>query len=347
VTAPTPRTDGCAGFFVRGYEEAMPMQSFPLLVQCARIVEESPLVSLDVAAVRDLASWIRPDVLVLPAWSGEEMFEGPDEEVVGWLLAYNAVNFCFWPDSGPRWHTVVRGEEVGRNDEALGVMAAFGQAMREGVPLTDGRFLAKMEPSTLEALLAPAPGAGRLPLMADRLEGLRELGRAYLEGGGPMALVGGTSAVAVVERLASACPRWDDTRVWRGERVRFLKRAQLCVAMIHGRFAGRGPGAFRDLDHLTVFADYRLPQILRGTGILVLDPDLAARIDRGEHLTANSPAETALRAGAVHGAEQLRQRLWERGLHVNALVVDYYLWRTAVSEARRLPPHHRTRTTDY
>ncbi|MBW1878127.1 MAG: hypothetical protein JRI25_09455 [Deltaproteobacteria bacterium] len=327
----------------------MPIQPVPLLLQCARIVEESPFLSLDGGAVRDLAAWVRPDALVLPGWAGAEMFEGPDATVIGWLLAYNAVNFCFWPDEGPRWYTLVHGEKVGRNDEALGVMAAFAQALRDGVPLTDGRFLAEMEPSTLEALLAPAPGAGRLPLMGERVEGLRELGRAYLEHGGPMGLLGGggTAALGVVERLASACPRWDDLRVWRGERVRFLKRAQLCVAMIHGRFAGKGVGAFRDLDRLTVFADYRLPQILRGTGILVLDADLASRIDRGEHLAPGSPEETSLRAGAVHGAERLRQGFRERGLDVNALVVDYYLWRSAVSEARRLAPHHRTRTTDY
>jgi hypothetical protein len=299
-------------------------------------VDESSFVSIDDEAVRGLAEWVRADALVVPEWSGAAMFEGPDEAVVGWLLAYNAVNFSFWPDDGRRWCARVQGEEVGRDDEALGVMAAFAQGLRDGVPLIDGRFLAAVEPDTVEALLAPAPGAGRLPMMAERVEGLRELGRAYLKLGGPMELVrgAGTSALAVVQRLASACPRWDDHRVWRGERVRFLKRAQLA-------------GGFRGLDRLTVFADYRLPQILRGTGILALDPELGARIDNEEHLEAGSPEETSLRAGAVHGAERFRQCLCERGLDVNALMVDYYLWRSAVSLARDLPPHHRTRTTDY
>ena len=45
-----------------------------------------------------------------------------------------------------------------------------------------------------------------------------------------------------------------------------------------GTFASH-PCAFTDLDQLTMFADYRVPQLLRPLGILEYRPALAQRID--------------------------------------------------------------------
>jgi hypothetical protein len=39
--------------------------------------------------------------------------------------------------------------------------------------------------------------------------------------------------------------------------VSFYKRAQILIADIWGCFEGKGLGFFEDIDHLTMFADYR------------------------------------------------------------------------------------------
>lgn len=305
-----------------------------LVEACREVVEASPLVHLDdeaVAAVR-----IPPALRELPPWDDASFRQVPDERAVSWLVAYNAVNYSYWPDAGPRWHVVLDGVEVGRDDEALAVMATFARE-----PVEDPDWLDAMDSTRLARILSPAPGAGALPMLDVRAAALVELGHAIRTYGRPERWVedAGGSAVAFARLLAERLPSWGDRRVFRGRTIRFLKRAQLCAAMVHGRLRG---APFRDVQRLTAFADYRLPQILRGLGVLRLADALAADIAAGRPLLMGSEAEVALRAASVDGAERLAAR---HGLP--ALVIDHFLWRTAVERQDALPPHHRTRCTDY
>lgn len=320
-----------------------------LLESAARVVHGSTLVRVDEAAIRAFAAQIPLSALRLPPWDDEGFDPGSsDERVVAWLLAYNAVNFCYWPDEGPRWWTVVEGRPRGQDDEALGVMAAFAEDLRGSRRLLDASGLARFDEADLSELLAPAPGAGALPLMGERVAGLRALGAGLAELGGVLGLVeaAGGSAVRLSGLLAVRCG-FEDCADHEGERLFFRKRAYLCAAMLHGRFQGSGPGAFSDIVRLPVFADYRLPQILRAEGALALEPALAAAIDRGEPLPAGCAAEVEIRAATVLAAERLRLALAERAPEVTALVVDQILWRAAVARQDALPPFHRTRTTAY
>jgi hypothetical protein len=315
---------------------------------CQSVVATSPHAALDLSAAQAFAASAPDALLELPAWDAPRMAL-PEDMVPAWLLAYNAVNFCYWPDSGPRWAAVVDDDVVGADDEALGIMAAFAEAIRCGVPLDDGRWLTTLDASSLDALLPTAPGHGELPMAEARAAGLRELGRAYAEYGGATGLVAHADGdgAALVEVLVDALPSWRDERICAGTRLRYRKRAQLCVAMLHGRLGGESYGALSNLDKLSAFADYRLPQILRGRGVLRLSDALADRIARGELLEVGSAEECALRAGAVAGAAAVAAALEALGRPSQPLVVDHLLWRSAVAEQHVLPPFHRTRTTDY
>ena len=313
-----------------------------LLADCAELAAASPWIHLDPAAATTFATSADPALLRPPTWEDPGMLQGSAQEVTAWLLSYNAVNFCYWPDQGPRWFTVVDGRPVGQEDEALGIMVSFASAIRRGEPLGEGSWLQSLSAEALDRLLAPGPGAGRLPMMETRLVGLHELGRALSQAGGPLGLIEGATAPELVDRLVDRLPSWRDQRRWTDPQgqvrtLSFHKRAQLTVAMLSTRIP------LEDTAALTAFADYRLPQILRGVGILQLHPDLAARIDAQELIEAGSEEEIALRAGIVHGAELVRQAI----PGATALVVDHLLWRSAVARQSSLPPFHRTRTTDY
>jgi hypothetical protein len=76
--------------------------------------------------------------------------------------------------------------------------------------------------------------------------------------------------------------------------------------------------------------------------VLVLDDELAARIDRGELLEAGSAMERELRACAVHACELLAQRLG-----VAPRVLDNWLWNRGCEPAYAARPAHLTRTVYY
>ena len=77
--------------------------------------------------------------------------------------------------------------------------------------------------------------------------------------------------------------------------VRFLKRAQIFVADVWACFDGEGYGDFPDIDKITMFADYRVPQILNSMGCLYYSPKLVSSITRHQLLESGCPLEIQLR----------------------------------------------------
>jgi len=137
------------------------------------------------------------------------------------------------------------------------------------------------------------------------------------------------SAEALATTLASSLAFYDD----RG----FYKRAQI----VPNDLALAGVATFGDLDGLTIFADNLVPHVLRCDGILVYAPELAARIDAGQPLSAGRE-EREIRAGAVHACELLSTRLG-----VPARVLDMWLWNRGQDPALKARPRHRCRTVYY
>jgi hypothetical protein len=72
--------------------------------------------------------------------------------------------------------------------------------------------------------------------------------------------------------------------------------AQLCAASISGAAM---PGfTFHDIDRLSAFSDYRLPQLFRLHKILTLTPELEATIETEGDVPEGSAEEIELRAAS-------------------------------------------------
>lgn len=95
-----------------------------------------------------------------------------------------------------------------------------------------------------------------------------------------------------------ACFR-DETKFdGRRKPVRFLKRAQILVADIWACFQGEGYGAFKDIDKITMFADYRVPQILNTMGCIFYSPTLNEVVKEKKVIESGSSWEIQLRGRA-------------------------------------------------
>ena len=107
---------------------------------------------------------------------------------------------------------------------------------------------------------------------------------------------------------------------------------------IGNRFDFKGSNA--RIEHkereLTAFADYKVPQVLRGFGVLDYTVDLARRIDERRLIPMGSPEEVEIRAATVWACEWIRQELGSRGTALQAFEVDWTLWQAGQSP--RLAP---------
>jgi len=280
-----------------------------------------------------------------PSWYDRYHFYDGTERTVNWILVLDAMNFCFWSEKDqPRWQVNYKGELL---NGYLAEAAALTRAVEEGVPLWDAQYLSTISAEDLATIFR---GEHTIPLFEQRLQNLREVGRVLLEhydGQFTNAIVQvNGSAVQLALLLARHFPSFHDVTLYRTQTVRFLKRAQICVADLFSSFSGTGWGAFSDIDQLTIFADYKLPQVLRHYGVLVYHPTLAERIDNQHLIAAGSEEEVELRAATIWVCELLRRAMLRRGSATTAAQIDLRLWLLGQQSAD-MKPYHRTRTIFY
>ena len=294
-----------------------------------------------------------------PTWDTRYHFFDGTERTVNWLLLLDTLNFCFWAEKGqPRWSIEYRGERLnGYWAEA----AALTRAVEEGYALWDARFLSDISGADMTAIFRGVPAGEtsadnpaatiEIPLFEQRVANAREVGRVLLEHfDGQFSHVieeANGSAVRLALLLAEHFPSFRDVASFRGQAVRFYKRAQICVADLRAAFGGQGWGALNEVDQLTIFADYKLPQLLRHFGVLEYHPALAERIDREELLEPGGEEEVQIRAATIWACELLRQTISAAtGEPVTAADIDAQLWLLS-QDTPNMRPYHRVRTMYY
>ena len=280
----------------------------------------------------------RLEDMAIPAWEERYHFRGEEELTLRYLLLLDALNFCFWPGK-ERWSV------VGPEGEKLTGYFALAYLLRrlaEGSPefFSPEHLLHLDEGGLLKVL-------GEIPLPRLRVRAAREVGGLLRRFGSAQEFFRGArgSCPHLVELITAHLPSFRDSGLYRGREVFFYKRAQILCADLYGAFAGEGLGDLRDLDWLTAFADYKLPQLLRAEGVLIIAPELATRIDRGDLLPAGSQQEVELRAATVQAVERLVGLLQRLGRPLRAFEVDWMLW--GLSQGDLPFPHHRTLTVFY
>jgi hypothetical protein len=310
------------------------------------VMAHARYVSVDEAGLEAACAEILRRELPVPAWNDRLHFTDGTWRTANYLLALDALNFSFWAAPGQaRWGIEHRGEAL-RGYWALA--AALTRAIEDGVPLFEASFMATCAPETLAAILA---GHGTIPLFEARLAHLNEVGQGLLDRweGRFDRLVAACegSAVALAARLPEEFPSFLDESPYRGRTIRLAKRAQILPADLWGAFGGQGVGAFHDIDQLTAFADYKVPQVLEALRVLRYDEALVAVLTAHEELPAHSEAEVELRAATLVATDRLRERLAAAGRVLTAVEVDWILWELGLSPDVRFKPYHLTRTTAY
>lgn len=103
-----------------------------------------------------------------------------------------------------------------------------------------------------------------------------------------------------------------------------------------------------------MFADYRVPVILYTLGCLLYSPPLEAHIRALKPLPTGHPWEVQLRGTSIWCVEMIRRQITkvhpETSGHINAVLIDFYLYDTAKDmekEGKVAIPCHRTRSIWY
>lgn len=128
-------------------------------------------------------------------------------------------------------------------------------------------------------------------------------------------------------------PSFRDQSWYNGHEVSFYKRAQILIADIWSCFKGEGIGYFKDIDTLTMFADYRVPQVLEYFGVLEYDLELKNVLNNDTILESGSSYEVEIRGQSIYAIDlianamrnNLRKQLTQNQA-INSILIDFYLW---------------------
>jgi hypothetical protein len=310
------------------------------------VSEVSRKVRIDKQALARLCKWFCKVQITVPVWNRRYHFDGRGKDRVFYLLVLDSLNFCFWPAPGTaKWEIDCKPERL---SGYYALATALKQALESGIPITKADYLADLSLGELKGILG---GRGELQLLQERVQILNELGQVLLEeyGGEATGLVesAGMSAVKLVRLLVEKLSSFQDVAQYLGHAVFFYKRAQIFAADLYGAFNGAAWGSFTDMETLTAFADYKLPQVLRHRGILHYTRALAQKVDQGILLESGGPEEIEIRANTIWAVELIRQRLNRMGRDLRAFEIDWILWNLGQDSKFKAKPYHRTVTIFY
>ena len=229
-----------------------------------------------------------------------------------------------------------------------------------GIPITSPSLWVNEGECTddlLRHVFRPAANSQAMPLLEDRFYCLREAGyvlRDQFDGTFTTCIERSKgSAAALVNLIVDNFPCMDDRHAFQDTTIRFHKRAQILVADLWACFEGESFGYFHDIDQITMFADYRIPQMLHSLGCLQYSPPLESHIRRMKAIESGHPWEIQLRGCSIWCIELLRREIHRQHpeTHLNAILIDFFLYDTMkemeMTKGHECIPHHRTRSIWY
>ncbi|MBQ7529319.1 queuosine salvage family protein [bacterium] len=326
------------------------MSTVNVLESTEIVHRDSELVKINNDAIELYCSQWQKEPFVTPDWDTDVHWTSHESyKLANYILLLDCLNFCFWPDLGdPKWQINYKDEIVG-GYQALAM--SLKRAIEDGLPVYEAGWMANATMKDVKRVFRSCDGATEIPLLDKRLEHINETGTVLLENfHGQFAeaiLECRQSAVDLVKLIVEYFPSFRDIHTWNSHKVYILKRAQITAVDIYGSFNGQDLGKFADIDKLTVFADYKIPQVMRALGILEYAPSLAEKVDRQELIPSGSREELEIRVGMIWAAEEMRRTMARLGTPKKSLEIDWYLWNLGQRSLPNEKPYHRTRTVFY
>ncbi|OWA51955.1 UPF0553 protein C9orf64 [Hypsibius exemplaris] len=351
---------------------AMPMSPSEGVRQSAEwVLSVSQHVTVDRNAVSKLAHFLASEFsrggVSAVNWKDHELRpKTSDNFAVDWIFLVNALNFSFWSGPVESQSTAAKFAVEFNGKQYTGSMscwAAINRAVQEGIPIFDAAYLAGITEDQVRHLFRTST-SGEMPLLEDRRKNLQEAGQVLLE------KFGGTfwncckladgNAQQLLHIILENFPSFRDCSVYHGRKVEFYKRAQVVVADIWSCFENSGYGHFSDIDSLTIFADYRIPQVLNFFGATKYSDELQVKLKANEVFKYGDVEEVEIRASTIFVAELLVKevnvilrghagQVATPSPPVNGILLDQYLWgyRQSHDSDMKHIPFHKVRSIYY
>ena len=300
------------------------------------ITDNSKHVSINQEALDTLVQKIKDKPVYINFFEYSEHIDITEDEEI--LIAYgfvlDALNFCFWG------HTWEYGELAGS------IKAAY----KKNPEFLTPAYLANISYDEVKAELFAGED---FPLLDERTRALNEIGaKTVAQFDGKFSNIlkkANFDAQQLLEVISSTFLMFQDHCIYNGRQVYFYKRAQILIGDLYAMFRDKPDCQYemKNIQQITCFADYRIPQILAHEGVLVYSDELKTFIDEQKVMPYGSDYEVEIRGCMIQAVEILKTKLNAVGVNWNSAEVDWLLWQIGEEQKDEIAPHHKVLSIFY
>lgn len=263
------------------------------------------------------------------------------EDHIKFYFVIDTINFCFWPTKGIEYKDICKTlAEIFKSNENFFTFEkmksiSFDQFKEKMGHLFQG------EGGMLEE---------RFRLLKETFEVVETFG-SFLN----FVKTSDLSAQSFLSLIVQYLPGFQDHSFYKNRQVFFYKRAQILVCDVEAAMQAHkevdpSTPIITDVDSLTCFADYRVPQGLWSLGVIKYDDKLAETIRNCEQIKFGSEEEVEIRSAMIVSVGLIAAEVNKKyGTSLTDRDVDWIFWQTGEENLKDSTefPFHKTMTIFY
>ncbi|KAF5297799.1 hypothetical protein FQA39_LY11948 [Lamprigera yunnana] len=247
-------------------------------------------------------------------------------KALDWICVVDTLNFCFWHrDKEKGWM-------VNGYTGYFALCAAINRAVEENVDILNPKYYSQISKDQLQHILRSDTNVD-IPLFEERLKCLHEVGNALVKNfNGSFkncVLASQKSAMQLLRIIVHHFKCFQDEAFYQDYQVALYKRAQILVGDVWACYRGEDLGRFDDINEITMFADYRVPQSLLYFNVLKYSSALLDLLNKDVVLENGSEMEVEIRGCSIEAVSLLTNYVKSRikpEKVVNSILIDHFLW---------------------
>lgn len=260
------------------------------------------------------------------------------KDIINFLLIYDSIDFSFW--GNPKWTIDANGENL---DGGIALLHCIYHLFKNRDSVEVYQQLENMTLQDFKKLLS---GNIEISLVDERYKIVNSIAiivNKKMGGNFYNFIKGMNTDNEIFKVILDNFINFEDTRTYQGKTIYFYKLAQLLTSDILHVLQNKEQINV-DYSNLIGCADYKIPQVMQGFGILEYDDELSSILEHKIEIEENSIFEVEIRASMVVVINYIYEQI---NRAINRIDINDFVWGKGQDKTKQYKPYHLTRTTSY
>lgn len=266
------------------------------------------------------------------------IYEMDTKDIINFLLIYDSIDFSFW--GKPKWTINANGKDL---DGGIALLHCLFNLFNNR---NSREVYQELENMTLENFKEIFKGNTEIPLLEERykiITSIAKIVNAKMNGSFYDYIKNMNNDQQIFETILNNFNSFEDTRSYKDQTIYFYKLAQLLTSDILHVIEIKEQKKV-NYSNLIGCADYKIPQVLEGFGILEYDNELISLLESKTEIDENSEYEVEIRASMII----VINHIWEQiDKTIDRIDINDFIWSKGQDNSKQYKPYHLTRTTSY